>query len=127
MNLRKTLLAATLPRHAMHAVGWIEMVGEVASAPTTPVALVVLLLSGLLWWWRSRWSGLARAAGRWEPLAGGRTGVDGVAGRGGRMVVLAAARVQRLHTGQLNWNLAAMVVGLLLVLVYALWLGGGGW
>ncbi|MBE2201783.1 MAG: NADH-quinone oxidoreductase subunit L [Anaerolinea sp.] len=115
------LLAATLPYHGLKEMMTVEMAVEIITAPATGLALLVIALGLAVWPLRHRLH-------RWrQPL---RPLVDlTVNGLGfediNRQIIQgtkgAAAVFSRVQTGQLNWNVAAIVGALALVLVILMW------
>lgn len=115
------LLAVTLPYHGLKEMMTVEMALEIITAPATGLALLVIALGLAVWPLRHRLH-------RWrQPL---RPLVDlTVNGLGfediNRQIIQgtkgAAAVFSRVQTGQLNWNVAAIVGALALVLVILMW------
>jgi NADH-quinone oxidoreductase subunit L len=119
-----TLLESSLPYHAQHAETTLEMAVNVIRSPGTAVALIVTLLALLVWQGRNTWLlwlvDLLRVPAR---AAASDFGFEWVNRRVMALAQKAAAVARTTQTGQLNWNAAGIVIGLLVVLVI-LTLGG---
>ena len=116
------LLAGTLPLHSLHAEGTLAVLVEIVKAPGTWLALGIVALGLVMWWQRGALAGLGRALapiGDWSRRGLGFEWMN-------RQVIVAtqdaAAGLRRLQTGQLAWNVAGIVLGLMAVLAaLALW------
>lgn len=90
----------------------------VLSSPFTLLALAFIALGLAAWWWRSRLSGLAKL------LRGvGRLAADGYGFERINQAVVDGAQttgeaLRVTQTGQLNWNVAAIILGLVAVLIF---------
>jgi NADH-quinone oxidoreductase subunit L len=96
----------------------------VLRSPTTLVSLLAISLGVAVWWWRPR---LAWLRARLEPLrsaASAEFGFQWLESAIADAVLATAGQVRRTQTGLLNWNLAAMIGGVVVV-VLALGLFGG--
>lgn len=112
------LLASTLPYHSLSINSLYEVTTQVTSAPTTLLVLAVIVLAVVVWLSRVRVT-------MW--LAAVRTPVEGAATNDwgferlnvwiSRQVQRVAAGAQRLQTGQLNWNMLGIVLGLAIILL----------
>jgi NADH-quinone oxidoreductase subunit L len=117
------MLRRSLPFHTLDVVGTGQAVLTILTAWSTWLALAVVVLGLAAWWWRER---LARAASRLRFLSRAAAVDFGFAWlneailRGVRAVADGLAVTQ---TGQLNWNVLGLVVGLGLVLAVLLWGG----
>jgi len=116
------LMASTMPSQHLESLTTIEVVAEVVTAPATWLALVVTLTGLALWHWRKPLAGLAGAL---RPVA-----VWGQKGLGFDWMNVqitqttggAADALRRTQTGQLAWNVAGVLIGLLVVaLAMTLW------
>ncbi|HEY3288748.1 MAG TPA: NADH-quinone oxidoreductase subunit L [Anaerolineae bacterium] len=93
-----------------------EMVVEVLTAPATWVALVVIALGLLAWWWRDRLSAIGERLNWLKRMATDSFGFEWV-NRGivrGTQVIAEGLRVTQ--TGALNWNTLGIIGGLVVVL-----------
>lgn len=116
-----TLLKNTLPFHEMHVETTLEYAMHVITEPATWLVLGVIALGLAAWHFRASLEWLAR------PLSGlGRLARDGFGFEDiNRWVVNTtingATSLRLLQTGQLNWNLVGVIVGLIAVLVWFAW------
>lgn len=111
------ILAATMPSQHIEAATTLEVVEEIFTAPPTWLALAVTALGLAVWRWRGTLTGLSTAL---EPLAvWGRKGLgfDWINAQIVRATVGAAGGLRRTQTGQLAWNVAGLLVGLLAMAV----------
>jgi NADH-quinone oxidoreductase subunit L len=111
------LLASTMPAQHIEPATTIEIVEEIVTAPATWLALAVTLVGLALWRWRARLAGLSAGL---RPLADwGRRGLgfEWMNLEIVRATVGSAAALRRTQTGQLAWNVAGVMIGLLVVLL----------
>jgi len=114
------LLAESLPAHKIHGLPTIEILKEVLTAPVTLVALLVIALGLVAWWQRDRLSGISRAFKGLAKAAANSFGFEDL-NRGVVQVTLAGAeKLRDTQTGALNWNVASLVIALLVILVILL-------
>jgi NADH-quinone oxidoreductase subunit L len=95
------------------------MVSQVSTAPSTLIALAGISAGIAGWWW---WQG--RAFTRSPVLARMAASGFGFEWINKRIVAstrAAASALRALQTGQLNWNVAGIVGGLILVLAILMW------
>ena len=117
------LLSTTLPLHFASgqslASTW-EILKDVVTAPATPGALALIALGLAAWWWRGPLSGLSRAFQWLGRMATGSFGFESInkAIVNGTQATGEALRVTQ--TGQLNWNVLGIVLGLVGVLIFLL-------
>lgn len=110
-------LAETLPTHHLESLSTWELATEVMLAPATWAALTAVLLGAGLWWQRERLSGLTKKLGWWQETAVSGFGFEWINQQTVQMVQGGSAVLQHIQTGQLNWNIVGIVVGLLVILV----------
>jgi NADH-quinone oxidoreductase subunit L len=95
----------------------------VVTAPATGLALLVVAAGLVAWWQRERLAGVARALGSVGTAAANSFGFEAI----NRAIVNATSRLAEslrvTQTGILNWNVLAIIVGLVTVLAI-LALGG---
>jgi len=118
------LLSESLPAHEIEAHSTAYILLEVLTAPVTLVALLVIGLGLLAWWQRDRLAGVGKALAGLKNLASNSFGFEGI----NRGVVLgtqlSAEKLRDTQTGALNWNVAYLLIALILVLaVLALGVG----
>ncbi|GAB4495900.1 MAG: hypothetical protein OHK0052_04600 [Anaerolineales bacterium] len=111
------LLSESLPYHEMHTPALGELLAEVLLAPATYGAMAVVALGLLAWWGRARLRGLAAALKTPATWAQNSFGFEWI----NRQVVQgtqnAAGALRALQTGQLNWNILAIIGGLTAILL----------
>jgi NADH-quinone oxidoreductase subunit L len=111
------LLASTMPAEPFEAETTPAIVGAILLAPATWLALLITGVGLALWRWRGRLAGLTlrlRTLSRW-----GRAGLgfEWMNNEVVRVTVGAASALRRTQTGQLAWNLAGVLLGLLILLL----------
>jgi NADH-quinone oxidoreductase subunit L len=115
------LLAETLPTHALHTPSTAGLVFEVLTAPTTYLALLVIVAGMLVWWFRARLLGLTQRLAWLAEIAASGFGFERV----NHWIVAgtqqAATLLQRSQTGQLNWNVVGLIGALLILLLLLSW------
>ncbi len=109
-------LQGTLPFHDLHAPTTAGLVREVLGAPATAIALLATAI-GLGAWWLRRRRGAGAALQPLLRTANTGFGFEQLNARIGAAAQSAAAALQLTQTGQLNWNVAGIVLGLALVLI----------
>jgi NADH-quinone oxidoreductase subunit L len=108
------LMQATLPGHAIEAESTLEMVEKIAVNPSTWITLAIIAAGFGLWLLRSR---LARVSQGLQPIVTGGLGFDWVNDQIVKATKMLASLLQRAQTGQLNWNIAGIVAGLVIILI----------
>jgi len=93
------------------------MVKQICLAPTTWIALGVIALGCATWLVRTRFTTLAEA---FKPMLEAGFGFDALNRQIVQGVKRTAAFVQIAQTGQLNWNVAGIVTGLVVILLVVL-------
>lgn len=111
------MLAATMPHHDFHTESTVHLAREILAHPATYLALAVVAGGLLLWRFRKRVEPVARSLAWLGRAAGAGFGFEALNQGTVRLVKGAAAAIQPLQTGQLNWNVAGIAAGLILVLV----------
>lgn len=117
------LLAASLPFHDLEVVSTPHLIIEVITTPATALTLLVIILGLAGWGWRSRLDWLS---GRLQIVARAASADFGFEWVNRHLIGLIrrlAAALRTTQTGQLNWNMAGIVAGLILVLVGLVWGG----
>jgi len=110
------LLSESLPAHqiAAHPTG--DILLEVLAAPVTLIALLVIVLGLACWWQRDRLAGVGRAFAGLGNAATNGFGFEAV----NRAVVMvtqnSAEKLRSTQTGMLSWNVAYLVIALIVVL-----------
>lgn len=115
------MLAGTLPYHQLQSAETWNVIYEIVSAPITWLALAVICL-GFGIWLLGQWSvGLARSLRLLIKLAQNDLGFEWLNHQLIRLVQGLAAALCRTQTGQLNWNIAGIVGGLVVLLAILVW------
>ncbi|MDT8305277.1 MAG: NADH-quinone oxidoreductase subunit L [Anaerolineae bacterium] len=117
------LLAETLPYHDLHVLSTLHLIEEVLSHPATYLALAVVALGLVAWLARERLKPLTARLSWLARAARAGFGFEALNSSVVWLVRGSAVTIQPLQTGQLNWNIAGIVAGLIVVLI-ALALGG---
>ncbi len=115
------LLERTLPYHDIEAESTAAYVMEVLRAPATWLALLVILIGLAAWQYRSRLGWIARWFGGLGRLAANSFGFESLNNWFVTITLNTASSLRLLQTGQLNWNLVAIIGGLIAVLVWLAW------
>jgi NADH-quinone oxidoreductase subunit L len=108
------MLADTLPYHNLQAEPTWTLVGQVCLAPATWIALAVIALGFGIWFARSRFTALAQSL---KPLLTQGFGLEELPRQIAKWTDGIAASLQKTHTGQLNWNVVGIPVGLIMILI----------
>lgn len=111
------LLKSTLPHHEIEAVSTMFVVEEVLKAPATWIALVVIALGLTAWWQREKLTGLGRSLKGLGNVAADSFGFEAINHGVVDGVQAAAESLRVTQTGLLNWNIASILIGLIVVLV----------
>jgi NADH-quinone oxidoreductase subunit L len=112
-----TLLEATLPFQTIQIVGVRELAVSLFRAPATYLALGVVALGLLIGWQRERLGGLARLLRVPAGWAGNSFGFEWINRRISAAVRGSADLLSYTQTGQLNWNIAEILLGLAILLI----------
>ena len=107
--------------HEVESTG--QLLLKIATAPATFVALAVVALGLLAWWRRESLAGVARALRGVGTMASNSFGFEAINRGIVRATVASAESLRSTHNGVLNWNVFAILIGLVVVLAI-LALGG---
>jgi NADH-quinone oxidoreductase subunit L len=110
------MLAETLPFHEIEPETTLELVEKILAAPATWLALIVVGLGLAAWWQRGRLSFFSEPLQDVSRLAGQSFGFEAINGRIVKTVQGWAEDLRGLQTGLLNWNIVAIIIGLITVL-----------
>jgi NADH-quinone oxidoreductase subunit L len=102
----------------------LALVAEIIGAPATWLALLVAAVGVVLWFGRGSLSAVSRLLEPVRRAARADFGFERLNQAVMTTVLVGADQLRRMQTGQLGWNLLAIVAGLLVVLLFAL-TGGG--
>lgn len=95
---------------------------RVIAAPTTALALLVTALGFAVWWWREQLIWLTARLAWFDRLASKDFGFEWFNAQIVNGTVRLAQAARATQTGQLNWNMAGIVGGLVFVLALLLWM-----
>jgi len=111
------MLQNTLPHHEIEPVSTMLVVEEVLKAPATWIAMAVIALGLIAWWQRARLAGLGKSLKGLGEAAVNSFGFEAI-NRGIVGGVQSSAESLRVtQTGVLNWNIACILIGLVIVMV----------
>jgi NADH-quinone oxidoreductase subunit L len=118
-------LADTMPQQDLpHVESNLALAGEILSTPATWIALLLLVAGSVLWLLRDHLRGASTLLQPIRQAAQADFGFEKLNQAVIVTVMSSAAVLRRTQTGQLGWNLLAIVTALLVVLVLALAWGG---
>lgn len=116
-------LEETLPGQHFHTGTTMEFVMEILTAPSTYVALGVVALGLAIYWFRDKLAAIGRPfafLGRWADKGFGFESINkGLVS----ITQKSASALQLTQTGQLNWNIVGILVGLIAVLLVVFFVG----
>jgi NADH-quinone oxidoreductase subunit L len=115
------LLAQSLPYHALKEMTTMALIVEIVTAPATALALLVIAVGLAIWPLRHRLHRWRQPLTPLADLAANGLGFEDLNRQITKGTQTAAAVLSRTQTGQLNWNVAAIVAALALVLAILLW------
>lgn len=116
-------LANSLPFHNLHSESLLEVMIGIFSSPWTYLALGVVCSGLLVWISRSRLTWITqRLAGASEFIRQG-FGFEQINQYIIHVTKNTAESFRKLQTGQLNWNMVGIMLGLVVVLILAAWIG----
>jgi NADH-quinone oxidoreductase subunit L len=114
-------LEGTLPFHEIHALGTASIVGEILVAPLTWVALGIITLGLLAWWWRDRLTSVTDGFG-WLAVAASKSfGFERINEQVVDVTQATAEALRVTQPGHLSWNVVGIIGGLVAVLIFLTW------
>jgi NADH-quinone oxidoreductase subunit L len=108
------MLAESLPFHSLETAGTLALVGQIFLNPATWLTLAVIAIGFGLWVERKTFAPLTRVLKR--ALSSG-LGFEWINDRIVNLTQSIARQFQRTQTGQLNWNVFAILGGLTVLLL----------
>jgi len=116
-------LQDTLPGQHFHVATTPEFIMEILTAPSTYVALGVVALGLALYWFRDKLLAISKPfafLGRWADKGFGFEWINS-----GLVTITqkSASALQLTQTGQLNWNVVGILLGLITVLLIVFFVG----
>jgi NADH-quinone oxidoreductase subunit L len=112
-----TLLASTLPYHFLKVEGVREMVVATFTSPATYLALAVVALGLLIGWQREKLAGLGSLLKIPAGWARDSFGFEWINRRVVSAVRSSSDGLSYTQTGQLNWNVAGILLGLVVIML----------
>ena len=116
-------LSASLPFHNLAYVDTLTVVVEIITSPWTYLALAVVLLGLLVWVARGRFVMLMDKLKPTTKFIRQGLGFEWFNLQIIRIINSTAEALRKFQTGQLNWNVLGIVVGLVSLLVFFAWIG----
>jgi NADH-quinone oxidoreductase subunit L len=108
------MLAKTLPFHLIEAENTMQVVEKILTAPTTWIALGCIALGFGFWTVRTK---LAKLIQSLKPAVVAGLGFEWVNRQIADLTRRTARLLQRTQTGLINWNVAGILAGLVLILI----------
>ena len=108
------MLAKTLPFTLIEPENTLQVVEDILLAPTTWLALGLIGLGLVLWFIRTKLVKLTQAL---KPIIEAGLGFEWVNRQVTGLIKGTARLLQHTQTGQLNWNVAGILAGLVLILI----------
>ncbi len=118
------LMITTLPESGITEMSTGEMIVEIMTAPLTYVALSVIALGLAAWLLRNRLKPVARSLQPIYSAASAEFGFEKVNDWVISAVQGISKALQPLQTGELNWNLLGVISGILILMVWLVWMAG---
>ena len=109
-------LEETLPYHTIHSGTTGEIVLEILSAPATWLAVGVVALGLAAWWWREKLLFFSEALSGIGWMAEHSFGFEAINRAVVQVTSQASEDLRGTQTGWLNWNVLAIVIGLVVVI-----------
>ncbi|PIE80962.1 MAG: hypothetical protein CSA11_05755 [Chloroflexi bacterium] len=109
-------LKDTLPGQHFHTITLLAFVMEILTAPAAYVAMGMVALGAALYWFRDKWAALSKRFAFWGRWADKGFGFEAINKGLVNITQKSASALQLTQTGQLNWNIAGILLGLIAVL-----------
>jgi len=111
----------TLPFHEIHEISTLELVTEILTAPSTWIAVSVIAVGLLAFIFRSKLTWLSKGLGWLSYAAKNSFGFEKINDFIVTTIQRFANLLRKSQTGQLNWNITALVGCLVIVLIIVVW------
>jgi NADH-quinone oxidoreductase subunit L len=111
-----SLLHTTLPHHEIHALGTLEVVMEVITAPATLIALAVVALGLIAFWQRQALVGITKNLKWFNTIALNSYGFEAINNFIVGLTKSLGEVMRMTQTGILSWNVFGILMGLVIVL-----------
>lgn len=115
------MLQASLPFHHLEALPTAELLREVVTAPATLITLVVIALGGGAWIARENLVWITRSMHSVRQAAVDSFGFERLNLGIVQATQSGAEQLRNTQSGILSWNIAGILIGLLIVLIVLLW------
>jgi NADH-quinone oxidoreductase subunit L len=115
------LLEASLPFHHLEVESTSRLAMHILTAPATLLALLAVAAGLAAWWWRGHLNWVSRRLDGFSRFADAGFGFEWINQKVVGVTQTTAETLRVFQTGQLNWNLVGVVVGLMIVLVWLAW------
>ena len=116
-------LVNSLPFHNLHSESLLAVMVEIFSSPWTYLILGVVCIGLLVWIYRSRLTRITQALAVSDEFIRQGFGFEQINQYIIHVTRNTAESIRKLQTGQLNWNILGIMLGLVVVLVLAAWIG----
>lgn len=113
--------AESLPFHAVTELTTLELVREVVSAPATLIALLVIVIGLACWIWREKLNQVTRSFRILAKWAENSFGFEAINNGIVNITNSGAEALRNLQTGYLNWNIFAVMAGLIILIAILIW------
>ncbi len=111
----------SMPFHEMHTLTTMDVVKEVALAPATLIAMLVVFAGFACWIWRRKLRGITKSLRFIAAWAENNFGFEAINTAIVRVTNSSAEMLRNLQTGYLSWNIFAVMAGLLILLAVLIW------
>jgi NADH-quinone oxidoreductase subunit L len=113
--------ADTLPFHGLHELTTLELAEEILLAPATWIAMAVIAAGFLTWVFRGKLTWLSKSFAWLAFAAKNSFGFEKINQFVVTLIQRSASLLRKTQTGQLNWNIAALISCLVIVLIIVIW------
>ena len=117
------ILAESLPYHNLEPESTAAILTEILTSAATWITVVIVLLFASIWFWRAKLTNLTRRLSPLIDFINADYGFEWINQRVSRLTVRAASALQITQTGQLSWNIVAVVASLVILLAIISWGG----
>lgn len=111
----------SLPFHAVTELTTLELVREVVSTPATLIALLVIVIGLACWIWREKLNQVTRSFRFLAKWAENSFGFEAINNGIVNITNSGAEALRNLQTGYLNWNIFAVMAGLIILIAILIW------
>ena len=116
-----SLLAESLPFHALEPISTLNLVTEILTGTGTWLALLILLAGAGLWVFLQKSARPVPAVAWFDKLVESSFGFDWLNQQVVVVVKKSSTALQKTQTGELNWNILGIIAALLAVLAILVW------